>query len=99
MKQIKNLLTGLTLSVALLSTPVFAEKLTFTETQELALEGDTDAQLNLGDMYTIGRVVPQDYDEAIKWLKKAASGGNTKASSMLVNVKNLKMMAEIYGEE
>jgi uncharacterized protein len=37
-----------------------------------ANKGDANAQFNLGLMYEYGQGVPQDYEEAVKWYKKAA---------------------------
>ena len=39
----------------------------------LANQGDARAQLSLGLMYANGRGVPQDYKEALVWLRKAAA--------------------------
>ncbi len=43
-------------------------------------QGDTDAQYNLGLMYTVGSGVPQDYVLAHVWLKLAASQGDEAAT-------------------
>jgi TPR repeat protein len=45
------------------------------ELKNKALAGDTDAQFNLGQMYRKGEDVPQNYQEAVKWFKKAAEHG------------------------
>ena len=37
-----------------------------------AEQGDAEAQFNLGLMYTNGDGVPQDYQEAVSWYRKAA---------------------------
>ncbi|HIB00312.1 MAG TPA: sel1 repeat family protein [Phycisphaerales bacterium] len=37
----------------------------------LAEQGNADAQYNLGKIYEKGRVVQQDYKEAVKWYKRA----------------------------
>ena len=39
---------------------------------QLAAQGDAHAQLVLGVMYGLGKGVPRDYAEAIRWLQKAA---------------------------
>ena len=40
-----------------------------------AQQGDAEAQSNLGFMYLIGRGVPEDDAEAVKWYRKAAEQG------------------------
>jgi TPR repeat protein len=44
-----------------------------------AEQGDEDAQTNLGWYYYEGKIVPQDYKEAVKWFTKAAEQGNAEA--------------------
>lgn len=44
----------------------------FAETKALADQGNAEAQNNLGMMYGLGKGVPQDDAEAVKWLRKAA---------------------------
>ncbi|MGH7181126.1 MAG: tetratricopeptide repeat protein, partial [Nitrospiraceae bacterium] len=41
----------------------------------LAEQGDAKAQYNLGVMYDKGQGLPQDYQEALKWYRKAAEQG------------------------
>ena len=45
-------------------------------------QGDTDAQYNLGLIYTVGSGVPQDYVLAHVWLNLAASQGDKAATSL-----------------
>ena len=45
----------------------------------LIKQGDTNAQFNLGVMYEDGRGVTQDYQEAVKWYRKAAEQGDAEA--------------------
>ena len=45
----------------------------------LALKFDSAAQFNLGLMYEQGINVPQDYNRALDWYKRAAALGNTQA--------------------
>src|SRR5713226_6450356 len=40
-----------------------------------AAKGDAKAQVSLGTMYATGQGVPQDYGEAVKWLRLAATQG------------------------
>ncbi len=47
--------------------------------KKLAMDGDADAQFNLGDMYMFGKNVSQDYEESFKWFSKAAEHGHPKA--------------------
>ncbi len=44
-----------------------------------AESGNVKAQNDLAGMYHYGRGVPQDYDESVKWLRKAADQGNVDA--------------------
>jgi TPR repeat protein len=43
--------------------------------QELAEQGDAEAQFNLGVMYANGEGVPKDDVEAVKWYRKSAEQG------------------------
>ena len=40
-----------------------------------AEQGDADAQFYLAQMYKNGQGVPQDYVEAVKWLRRSAEQG------------------------
>ena len=51
--------------------------------RKAAVQGYADAQYNLGDMYYLGRGVPQDYAEAMKWYRKAATQGHAWAQISL----------------
>jgi TPR repeat protein len=56
----------------------------FKEFSSLAAEqGSVSAQFNLGIIYDIGRGVPQDYKEAVKWYRLAAEQGNETAQNNL----------------
>jgi TPR repeat protein len=44
-----------------------------------ALNGDPDAQFNMGQAYKTGRGVPTDLNLALEWYKKAAAQGHQKA--------------------
>ena len=46
----------------------------------LAVQGNVDAQYNLGIMYQVGEGVPQNYAESAKWTRLAAEQGVTKMS-------------------
>ena len=48
-----------------------------------AEQGDADAQNNLARMYALGRNVPQDYAEALKWVRMAAEQGHAAAQNSL----------------
>ena len=45
------------------------------EWRPLAEQGNSDAQYNLGLMYTKGQGVPQDFKEAVRWYRLAADQG------------------------
>jgi len=56
---------------------------TLTEWRPLAEQGDPTAQHHLGWLYVIGRGVPQNYEEAVRWLRKAAEQGDSDAQTNL----------------
>src|SRR5208283_2769950 len=47
----------------------------YKEFKPLAEHGDADAQGYMGEMYYLGRGVPQSYVKAAKWYRKAAEQG------------------------
>jgi TPR repeat protein len=49
----------------------------------LADRGNARAQNNLGEMYRLGRGVPQDYAAALTWYRKAADQGDAIAQDAL----------------
>lgn len=49
-------------------------------------EGDQNAQLNLGYMYSHGQGVGQDYNEALIWYRMAAEQGNAAAQINIVRL-------------
>jgi len=55
----------------------------FEETKSLAEDGDADAQRRLGNLYNHGDEVPQNYNEAVKWYRKAAEQGDAEAQGSL----------------
>ncbi|EPJ3803359.1 tetratricopeptide repeat protein [Providencia vermicola] len=48
-----------------------------------AEQGNSDAQWELGLMYSLGEGVKQDYHQAFLWIKKAAEQGNGDAQALL----------------
>lgn len=54
--------------------------------QELALDGNATAQLNLGQLYRLGKGVEQNDAEAVKWYIMAARNGSEIASVTLVQM-------------
>jgi hypothetical protein len=56
------------------------------EWRPLAERGKASAQFNLGQMYFLGRGVPQDYAEALKWHTLAAEQGDGSAQSVIGNM-------------
>ena len=52
----------------------------------LAEQGNAKAQVYVGDIYNIGKGVPQDYTDAAKWFHKAAEQGDVTAQSVLGNL-------------
>lgn len=49
------------------------------EWRPLAIQGDADAQFNLGQAYKLGRGVPIDNIQALTWFKRAADQGHLQA--------------------
>ena len=54
--------------------------------QPHALKGDAWAQKSMGDVYKSGKVVLQDYAEAVRWYKLAAQQGYAPSQSQLGNM-------------
>ena len=48
-----------------------------------AEQGNADGEFGLGSMYAIGEGVTQNFDEARKWVMKAAAQGNKNAIAMV----------------
>ena len=49
--------------------------------EPLAEQGHADAQFQLGNAYYLGQGVPQNYEEAAKWLRLAAEQGTAPLNS------------------
>lgn len=52
--------------------------------RDLAGQGDTTAQLNMGQLYRLGNGVPASDEAAVQWYIKAAKGGSSIAKYNLV---------------
>jgi uncharacterized protein len=50
------------------------------EWREPALQGDSDAQFNMGQAYKLGRGVKSDFSIALDWYRKAAEQGHLQAA-------------------
>ncbi len=79
----KHILVALALVVAL-APPARADSVTAVRT--LAEQGDAEAQFALGTMYRDGQGVRRDYDEALRWWRKAAEQGVVDAQYALGNI-------------
>ena len=94
----RNLITGTVFALALLvSAPGVAQDYVkgvdaydrgdfataLKEWKPLAEKGDALAQSDLGDVYRLGKGVPQDYVEAMKWYRKAAEQGSEYSQNIL----------------
>ncbi|MGA2171757.1 MAG: tetratricopeptide repeat protein [Sedimentisphaerales bacterium] len=55
----------------------------FNDVLKLAEQGNTIAQAKVGGMYASGQGVTQNYEEAIKWFRKAAEEGHVLAQTGL----------------
>ncbi len=65
-----------------------------------AEKGNLDAQCDLGAMYANGVGVPQDYEKALKWTRKAASKGHSLAQHNLgILLPKSAQEAVIWGQE
>jgi TPR repeat protein len=64
--------------------------------KKAAIIGDTKAQNRLGDCYAFGRGVPLDYDEALKWFRRAAEQGDEVAK---INVRYAENMKAVPAEK
>ncbi len=69
----------------------------FEDTLKKAVQGDAEAQNNLGFMYEKGQGVSQDYKQAVEWYTKAAEQGNAWAQYNLgVKYNNGQGVAQDY---
>ncbi len=55
--------------------PLQANDQLFTDTLQLAEQGDEEAQFSLGLMYDTGNLVERNPEQAVHWFKKAAKAG------------------------
>lgn len=94
--RLKLLVSGLTIAIAVLGTAARADVKTgvdawsrgdyptaIKEWRPLAINGDADAQFNLGQAYKLGRGVPVDFKLAEGWYRKAADQGHFQAEDNL----------------
>ena len=51
-----------------------------------AKKGDASAQYKLGEMYDLGKGVPQDFRQAVKWYRLSAQQGNASAQFALAEM-------------
>ena len=72
---------SLVIFLVVLTSTAFAQNL--IEIKEKALQGDAQAQYNLGFMYYKGEGVKQDLSQAKLWYEKAAAQGDAKAKESL----------------
>jgi hypothetical protein len=54
-------------------------KIAYKEWNQLAAQGNANAQYNLGVMYANGNGVPKDYKQVVHWYHKAAGQGDAGA--------------------
>ncbi|MEZ0224851.1 MAG: tetratricopeptide repeat protein [Alphaproteobacteria bacterium] len=84
----KHVLIALCLALIFV-TPTFAQEMQSTAPtdpavlQKLAAEGDSNAQLNLGNYHATPHNAAPDLEQAEKWYRKAAEQGNTEAQYRL----------------
>ncbi len=58
----------------------------YAEWLPLAERGDPAAERNIGHLYRMGWSVPQDFEEAAKWYRRAAEKGFARAQANLANM-------------
>lgn len=63
--------------------PGLSESQQIEELHQAAEQGDAETQFYFGRMYSFGRGVPQDEEQAAKWYRRAAEQGNSRAQFML----------------
>ena len=94
--RVKLLVSGLTIALGIMGTPARADVKTGVDAwsrgdypaaiktwRPLAINGDADAQFNLGQAYKLGRGVPVDFKLAEGWYRKAADQGHFQAEDNL----------------
>lgn len=94
--RLKLLTSGLTIALAMMGTSAHADvkagvdawsrgdyPAAIKEWRPLAINGDADAQFNLGQAYKLGRGVPVDFKLAEGWYRKAADQGHFQAEDNL----------------
>jgi cell division septation protein DedD len=94
--RLKLLASGLTIALAMIGTAAHADvkagvdawsrgdyPAAIKEWRPLAINGDADAQFNLGQAYKLGRGVPVDFKLAEGWYRKAADQGHLQAEDNL----------------
>ena len=94
--RLKLLVSGLTIALGMMGTAARADvkagvdawsrgdyPTAIKEWRPLAINGDADAQFNLGQAYKLGRGVPVDFKLAEGWYRKAADQGHFQAEDNL----------------
>jgi cell division septation protein DedD len=94
--RLKLLASGLTIALAMVGASAHADvkagvdawsrgdyPTAIKEWRPLAINGDADAQFNLGQAYKLGRGVPVDFKLAEGWYRKAADQGHFQAEDNL----------------
>ena len=72
-------LTAISLLVFILAAPAGLIASDLSGLKRKAEQGESQAQVDLATKYYMGKGVPQDFDEAVKWYLKAAERGNPDA--------------------
>lgn len=81
----RRILAVLFFTFTFLSNPLFAKEISLSDMKKYAAEGNSNAQYNLGVMYSNGRGVRQDDQQAVNWYTKAAEQGDAFAQSRLIH--------------
>ena len=59
------------------------EAISFSNMRRQAEQGSAGAQFILGTLYEFGPCLPQDYQESVCWLHKAADQGHARAQHIV----------------
>mgnify|MGYP001281591420 CR=1 FL=1 len=54
--------------------------------KKAAESGDPFSQMQLAELYSVGRGVPMDANESMRWVRKAAEQGNEEARNNLAQM-------------
>ncbi len=77
-KAIVMVIIALSLTIAFVGPSTSADQV-LSDLKQRSEQGDKSAQFELGTKYLIGKDVKRDYEEALKWYRKAPEQGHSAA--------------------